>query len=524
MANKRDKLTHLMKKAAPYIAAVSGDVNDETVIKDLEAVLMALETHKLSADHDAINHVWSGIQQFLLTMLTASIVPSAADTYDVGSDTYRYRKGFFSELSSLVFNRENIVILDGQFLVTKMAGSLPSAILYGQDIDFGRTMYIGDFVLFRGEGQVEYMKITGHRGDTTYRVTRNLDGSGANAWPEGAPFAVLGSAGDGWLELNAIDRKRFSVWVQGTNYNNSVEIGRYGDITGWQNAPFIGNGIALGNYAADKYLVYTSPAGMRVKGGTIEGSEIIAGGGNIHLDEDGMTFLAHTEYQPLSSWRFIDPISQDLVASFYGLKQSGLSHGALSVYDPASANLRLIAVGAGGLEGRASIIDLDSGPGNSKITLEAPDGIIAHDPITLPAAAPTLSGHAASKKYVDDAVGGVWKDWLPSFVGWTTGSPAGTFRYTVVGKTCMVSIDMTAGTSNNTAARISLPVTAKSGGAFGGANGMAMNNGVVLSAASKWYIDSALSGWIQFGTDMGTEAFTASGTKRVRCLAIFEVE
>jgi len=54
----------------------------------------------------------------------------------------------------------------------------------------------------------------------------------------------------------------------------------------------------------------------------------------------------------------------------------------------------------------------------------------------------------------------------------------------------------------------------------GGALGMAMDNGTVLTQATKWYIGGT-SQTIVFNTDMSNGAWTASGTKRVRCLAIY---
>jgi hypothetical protein len=62
--DNRDKLTHLMKKAAPFIANVSGDVNEETVDQDIQAVLMALETHKQGTDHEQYDHAWDGVNTF----------------------------------------------------------------------------------------------------------------------------------------------------------------------------------------------------------------------------------------------------------------------------------------------------------------------------------------------------------------------------------------------------------------------------------------------------------------------------
>ena len=49
---------------------------------------------------------------------------------------------------------------------------------------------------------------------------------------------------------------------------------------------------------------------------------------------------------------------------------------------------------------------------------------------------------------------------------------------------------------------------------------MAMDNGVVLSVATKWYVGGTYQ-TISFNTDMSDGAWTAPGTKRVRCLAIY---
>lgn len=324
---KNDKMTHLMKKAAPFIAGLAGDVNADTVDKDLEALVLALNAHKTSADHDSTAHVWAGVQQFLKTMVTTSILPSLAETYDIGSDTRRFRKGFFSELSSLIFKKDNIIVLDGKLLISKMAGVLPAAVLStDMAIDFGETMIPGDVLIMRSEGKMEYIEVGALESGTTYTVTRDLDGSGANDWPEGEPFAVLGSEGDGWLEISAVGERRFSVYAMGATFNAAMEIARYGEIVGWQSAGFSGVGLAFGDFANNKYFVSTDADGMVAVGlslkiGTgekdidltgiqIDDTEIvgqnngvdqvvigadgklIAGDGNVRIDENGVSINA----------------------------------------------------------------------------------------------------------------------------------------------------------------------------------------------------------------------------------------
>jgi hypothetical protein len=79
---------------------------------------------------------------------------------------------------------------------------------------------------------------------------------------------------------------------------------------------------------------------------------------------------------------------------------------------------------------------------------------------------------------------------------------------------------MTAGTSNSTAARIDLPVNADLNASYAGTLGLAMDNGTVLAQATKWYIGGT-NQEIAFSSNMGSGLWTASGTKRVRCLAIY---
>ena len=115
---------------------------------------------------------------------------------------------------------------------------------------------------------------------------------------------------------------------------------------------------------------------------------------------------------------------------------------------------------------------------------------------------------------------GQWTSFTPTYTGWTSETVTGTFKYSVIGNIVFLLIDMTAGTSNATNAAINLPVNADLNVSYGGALGMAMDNGTVLTQATKWYIGGT-SQTISFNTNMANGAWTASGTKRVRCLAIY---
>lgn len=116
---------------------------------------------------------------------------------------------------------------------------------------------------------------------------------------------------------------------------------------------------------------------------------------------------------------------------------------------------------------------------------------------------------------------GLWKAWVPSvYTGWSS-LPSGGYYYLCIGKLVVIRIAMTAGTSNTNAARISLPFTAASTNATTGTNGYAVDNGTGLTTASRWDIPAS-SSTINFYTNMVAGAWTASGTKRIYCVAIYE--
>ena len=122
----------------------------------------------------------------------------------------------------------------------------------------------------------------------------------------------------------------------------------------------------------------------------------------------------------------------------------------------------------------------------------------------------------------DNSGAGMWKNYTPaSQTGWTA-LPTGTYRYTAIGKLVILHIAMGGGTSNAGAAKIALPFTAANfGGSMGGANGYAIDNGAALTTMSRWAIVPN-STTIDFYKDAAVGTWTASGTKRIYCVAIYE--
>jgi hypothetical protein len=114
-----------------------------------------------------------------------------------------------------------------------------------------------------------------------------------------------------------------------------------------------------------------------------------------------------------------------------------------------------------------------------------------------------------------------WFNYTPTiYTGWSA-LPTGTYKFYAVGNTCFYNIDQSDGTSNGATTQLGMPITAAGNQVFGGACGLAVDNGTILTGAARWYIEKSAT-FVQFQKDMGTTTFTTSGTKRVRALVIYE--
>jgi len=194
--------------------------------------------------------------------------PSLTDTYDLGSSTKLWRHGYLSELDAVVFAEQTVSLLGGWLIIGHDSGTLAADAASGDaNIDFGKAMTVGDFVLFRAALKVEYVLITGLVAGTTYSTTRNLDGSGANDWPAGTPFLVLGQSSDGRIELNAYNTPRISMILQnGRAYNLQTEVLRIGDLNGEWGYLAETYGVAIGRYAAGYANITQDPTnGVRLR-------------------------------------------------------------------------------------------------------------------------------------------------------------------------------------------------------------------------------------------------------------------
>ena len=219
------------------------------------------------------NFAWSGVHSFQNITYASSIMPHVSDVYDLGSSASLWRKIWGSELSAIVFAKYEQVLLGGWFTVSKGEGTLPWAINNTQtQINLGASTFAtNDILVFRGisstnSPQVEYMKVGTLVSGTTYNVTRNLDGTGANSWPSGTVFGNWGTTGNGRIELNAYDTPRLSVFSHGAAIADFREQVRIGDlINGWGYGSSIYGG-AFGSYEVGKANITIDPTnGVRIR-------------------------------------------------------------------------------------------------------------------------------------------------------------------------------------------------------------------------------------------------------------------
>lgn len=501
----RDKLSYLMKKAQVFVTGLAEGVSDETVVKELEAMLLALETHKNSADHDSDPHVWTALNRFLQVVEVAGLLPTS-DASNIGSASRMFGKGWISELSSLRFREGNVLGMSGMFVLTKQTGKFAVDVLATDTrIDFGQALTVGDYLLLRAENKMEYMRVGSLVENTTYNVTRNLDGSGANDWPAESVYFVRGHAGDGWLELSAVDEERFSLFLQGQNWNQTTEIVRIGLLDGWQSAGLTGYGFALGDYANQKFLTYNTATNKFLMSGEMHASSGVLG----DLDVTGV----------------LNILSGKLTGLYAEFNEEGLNMPAPitngNVLMPGfvwrNEDDKKIAGGIRVIRG----YDVDFTPKMEIWVGEHPRQTPYVGDIELIATSigvpivPLYDWSATSKQYVDGLIG-EWQSWTPICTGWSSYWQRHG-RYKILGDTLYFSFYIQ-GTSNSTNTTVTLPAGKRSKNVWQYFSwvhaGAGMDNGAALAIPCRADVQNN-STQIKIYKDFSGANWTASGQKIV---------
>jgi hypothetical protein len=238
-------------------------------------------------------HTWTGKQTFMETTIAQDIVPHTTDAHDLGAAGKLWRKVYASEFETTLFAANTITVSGARQIWGHGAGTLAAYLSATADTaDFGMAMTEGDFVEMRGYGQVEYFEVGANVAGTVYKIgadasgARDLDGSGANVWPAGTPFLVLGASGDGRVEVDA-SGPRISILEQGATYDANTEYVRIGNMralfgTGANDRW----GFGVGDYASGNYLSYNAE--------TADKFLIRVGDSAVQLGEDGVSISTGT--------------------------------------------------------------------------------------------------------------------------------------------------------------------------------------------------------------------------------------
>jgi len=281
-------LSELAMKLRPYMVDVASSVSNNSEVSSVARAVIAGAGLSgggvLTADvtlslNQGFAPTWTNLHTFEGGIISRGIEPQLTDAYDLGSSSKLWRKIWASELDAVLFAQNTITLLGGWLLISKNEGSFESNVAAANTtINFGQSMTPNDFVLCRAALKVEYLQVGTLVSGTTYNVTRNLDGSGANDWPAGTPYCVLGTTGDGRIELNAYNTPRIGIFTQGATYNASTEVVRVGDLNGSFGVVSGLYGMGIGDYSGGNYLKFDPSGGFVLKGSN----------GGISLDASGL--------------------------------------------------------------------------------------------------------------------------------------------------------------------------------------------------------------------------------------------
>ena len=219
-----------------------------------------------------------------------------------------WRKGYLSEIDAFIFAENVVSVLGGTQIISKEVGHLTSSMTTGDtNLYTSASLAVGDYLLFRAALTVEYMKVTAIVSlGVRYTVTRNVDGTGANAWPADATFIVMGKSGDGRIILDGTTR-RIQLISQGTNYNDQTEQIRIGDLdTSW-GQPANTWGVAIGEYAASKANLVITNGAVAIRNYTTSIIRFAADGhnyieGGLELGTGGSLRSGATSFSAGTGW------------------------------------------------------------------------------------------------------------------------------------------------------------------------------------------------------------------------------
>lgn len=213
----------------------------------------------------------------------ADILPTTNYESNIGSFTKK-----FLSLHAAELNVETIVASERRSTIGGRLNVGLGNILASDLSTSGTTLYVkhnnlnvNDILHFEKDGSVEFMKVTasngGSAGNYSYGVTRNLDGSSANAWSAGDSLINTGTTGNAFLDIYSLNSLKTGVSTNGatiaymertgTTYNDIDSRAIVGNLKGWYGYTSNVYGAGFGDYSNEN-LVIDATNGLRIRSGS----------------------------------------------------------------------------------------------------------------------------------------------------------------------------------------------------------------------------------------------------------------
>ena len=205
------------------------------------------------------------------------VLPTTGYDLNLGSLSKKYLGLYAAELwVETLVAQDTIGTIGGRILVgptTQLTADI-TAIATTISVKHNE-MTTGDRAYFEANGAVEFISIDSTPsggGPYTYTVTRNLDGSGANAWSAGDALFNTGTTADGFIDLYSYRSVKSATQYgpamvgnirNSATWNDWTEHWAIGNLNGVYGYGVTTYGAAFGKYGAANYLTIDTTNGIR---------------------------------------------------------------------------------------------------------------------------------------------------------------------------------------------------------------------------------------------------------------------
>lgn len=210
------------------------------------------------------------------------VLPSSGYAKNLGALTNKFLALHAAELWVETLVAQNtLATIGGRVLVGPTTTLIADVTTGATTIDVKyNNLANGDRVYLEANGAVEFLAVTSGATSITggyrYSVTRNVDGSGANAWTAGDAVFNTGQTGSGWIDLYSVRGVKAGTELGPTIVGNVRNSGTYND---WSPRWAIGNLDGLYGYsgttfgtafgpASDSHLTIDATNGVRMRDNT----------------------------------------------------------------------------------------------------------------------------------------------------------------------------------------------------------------------------------------------------------------